>query len=104
MPDLQALLRLVARGADRARAEARLVVEELVARGDLGRDEAAAIEAAVADAVESNRAWLDARVLGPLREVLGGAAPAAPSLEVRLAALEERLARIERKLDGRGPA
>jgi polyhydroxyalkanoate synthesis regulator phasin len=102
VPDLDALVRLVARGVESAREEARRVADELVARGDLGREEAAAIEAAVADAVEANRAWLEARVLAPLRAALRGSGPEAPTLEARLAALEARLARIERKLDGRG--
>jgi polyhydroxyalkanoate synthesis regulator phasin len=107
VPDLQDLVRLVARGADSAREEARRVAEELVARGELGREEAAAIEAAVADAVASHRVWLEQRVLRPLRELLGRGVPLGPAdagLETRLAALEERLARIERKLDGSGAA
>jgi polyhydroxyalkanoate synthesis regulator phasin len=116
--DLRALVQLVSRGAESARAEARRVVDELVARGDLGREEAAAIEAAVADAVDANRRWLDERVLRPLREALAsaragarasepapaeGAGPPLPAaLDARLAALEARLERIERKLDGAG--
>lgn len=111
MADLGAIARLLVRGggtlADAARAEARRVLEELVARGDLGREEAARLETAVAEAAETHRRWLDERVAGPLRELLRGAAEAVgrgadDELRARLAALEERLARIEQALAGRG--
>jgi hypothetical protein len=109
--DFEALVRLLARGADSARGEARRVIDELVERGDLGREEAAAIEAAVADAVEANRRWLGERVVGPLRGAARGAAEAvgralgeAGSAEVlaRLDAIEGRLAALERRLGGEG--
>jgi polyhydroxyalkanoate synthesis regulator phasin len=106
--DLQDLVRLVLRGAESARDDARRVAEELVARGELGREEAAVVEAAVADAVASQRAWLDERVLRPLRELLGRSDPDAAAqgrerLDARLAAIEARLAQIERRLGGGGP-
>lgn len=103
--------------AESARAEARRVLEELVARGDLGQDEATEIEEAVADAAETHRRWLDERVMAPLRGAWrstaeavgraaseagrGTAAPADDDLRARLGAIEERLARIERALAGR---
>lgn len=120
MADLESIARMVLRGgssvAESARAEAQRVLEELVARGDLGRAEAADIEAAVLDAAEAHRRWLDERVVGPLRgawrnatEAAARAAaepgraqvPAGDELRARLAAIEERLARIERALAGR---
>jgi polyhydroxyalkanoate synthesis regulator phasin len=71
MADLESIARTLLRGggdlAESARAEAQRVLEELVARGDLGREEAAQIEAAVLDAAETHRQWLEARVSGPLR-------------------------------------
>lgn len=120
MADLGSIARLLVRGggtlAESARAEAERVLAELVARGDLSREEAAEIEAAVLDAAEAHRRWLDERVVGPLRgawrglaEAMGrSAAEPAPGaaaggdLAARLAAIEERLARIERALAGRG--
>jgi len=121
MADLESIARMVMRGgssmAESARAEAQRVLEELVARGDLGRAEAADIEAAVLDAAETHRRWLDERVAGPLRgawrsaaEAVGRAAgeaglaeaPARDELRARLDGIEERLARIERALAGRG--
>ncbi|MEB2343563.1 MAG: hypothetical protein OZ948_02350 [Deltaproteobacteria bacterium] len=121
MADLEAIARVLVRGggalAESARAEARRVLEELVARGDLGRAEAAEIEEAVVAAAETHRRWLDERVVAPLRgvwrstaEAVGraareagrdAAAPADEGLRARLAAIEERLARIERALAGR---
>jgi polyhydroxyalkanoate synthesis regulator phasin len=118
MADLESIARLILRGAgsigDAAREEAQRVLDELVARGDLAGDEAAEIEAAVLDAVEANRRWLEERLVAPARGVLGRAAEAVgralaeapraahagaePSLAARLAALEERLARIEQLL------
>jgi polyhydroxyalkanoate synthesis regulator phasin len=120
--DLEAIARLLARGgsslADSAGAEARRVLDELVARGDLGRDEADRIEAAVREAAEQHRRWVDERVIGPLRRALRGVvttagqavasasgargAPAGDDVAARLAAIEERLARIEGALAGRG--
>ena len=104
MSDLESLVRLLVRGgaslAESASAEARRVVEELVSRGDLR------------DAARAQARWLDERVMAPVRTALHGAAEAvgraaagvaAPSDEIgaRLAALEERLARIERLLSRR---
>lgn len=111
--DLESLLRLVTRGAAGAREEARRVLDELVARGDLDRAEADEIEAAVRSAVETHRRWLDERVVGPLRSAwrrAGGAAAAraeasgADALAARLDAIEARLARIERALGAPGAA
>lgn len=96
-----------------ARAEAQRVVDELRARGDLGVDEAEEIEAAVREAVDANARWLDERVVEPLRGAFRGATEAArrataegarqdEELRARLAALEERLARIECLLEDRG--
>lgn len=116
MADLESIARILLRGsaslAEDARAEARRVLEELVARGDVAREEAAEIEAAVLDAAEAHRRWLDERVTGPLRgawrrlaeAVARGAAEAGAGdgeLPARLAAIEERLARLERALAGR---
>jgi polyhydroxyalkanoate synthesis regulator phasin len=83
-----------------ARAEARRVLDVLVERGDLSRAEADSIEAGVANAAESQGRWLDDRVLSPLRNALRGGA-GADALEARLAAIEERLARIEAALSSR---
>lgn len=113
MADLESIARTLLRGggdlAESARAEAQRVLAELVARGDLGREEAAEIEAAVLDAAETHRQWLEARVLGPLRGAWRGAVeavgrsgaespPAADEVRERLAAIEARLERIERAL------
>jgi polyhydroxyalkanoate synthesis regulator phasin len=115
MADLESIARLLLRGgaslAESARAEAQRVVDELRARGDLGVDEAEEIEAAVREAVEANTRWLDERVVEPLRGVWRGATEAArraaaegsgtdDEIRARLAALEERLTRIERRLGG----
>ena len=117
MSDRESIARLLLRGgaalAESARAEAQRVVEELRARGDLGADEAEEIEAAVREAVDANTRWLDERVVEPLRGAFRSATEAArrataagagedEELRARLAALEERLARIERLLDDRG--
>lgn len=111
------MARLLLRGgaslAETARAEAQRVVDELVARGDLDADEAAAIEAAVRESVDANGRWLDERVVGPLRGAWRGLADAArqatgdasgrdDEIRARLAALEERLGRIEQALGLRG--
>jgi len=121
MADLEAIARLLVRGggtvAESARAEAQRVLAELVARGDLGREEAADLEAAVVEAAEAHGRWLDERVVGPLRGAWRGVAhavgraiaeregeaprPEEDELRARLAAIEERLARIERALAGR---
>jgi polyhydroxyalkanoate synthesis regulator phasin len=119
MADLESIARLILRGAgsvgDAAREEARRVLDELVARGDLARDEAADLEAAVLEAVEANRRWFEERLIAPARDVLGRTAEAVgrafadaprsgragavdPSLAARLDALEQRLARIEHLL------
>jgi polyhydroxyalkanoate synthesis regulator phasin len=111
MADLETLTRLLVRGAASAREDARRVLDELVARGDLSREEALEIEAAVLDAVEANRRWLDERLVTPLRGVVTGAAQAigralaeaAPrggsaAVADRLEALERRLARLEELL------
>jgi polyhydroxyalkanoate synthesis regulator phasin len=76
MADLDALVRLLTRGADAARGEARRILDELVARGDLSRAEADEALARVQEAVEVNRRWLDERVVSPLRDVLRGAGDA----------------------------
>lgn len=121
MADLESIARMLMRSggalAESARAEAQRVLEELVKRGDLGRAEAAEIEEAVVAAAEAHRRWLDERVVAPLRGAWRGAAeavgragsearattaPADDELRARLAAIEERLARIERALAGRG--
>lgn len=113
MADLGSIARLLAHGgstlAEAAREEARRVLGELVARGDLGRDEAAEIEAAVLEATEAHRRWLDERVVGSLRGVWrgvldavgragAGARPDDGALGERVAAIEDRLGRIERAL------
>ncbi|HEY8492970.1 MAG TPA: hypothetical protein VIN04_03685 [Myxococcota bacterium] len=121
MADLESIARLLLRGgsglAESARAEARRVLDELVARGDLGRAEAEELEAAVRKAAETHQRWLEERVVAPLRGAWRGAAEAAgraagragrgdaaalDDLRARLDAIEERLARIERALTGRG--
>jgi polyhydroxyalkanoate synthesis regulator phasin len=103
--DASSLVRLLARGgqgfAEGARSEARRVLEVLVERGDLSRAEAEQIEAGVAEAAETQRRWLDERVLGPLGRALRSAGGAS-DLDSRLAAIEERLARIEAALAKRG--
>jgi polyhydroxyalkanoate synthesis regulator phasin len=100
MADLESLARWLTQGSralgEGARGEARRVLDVLVDRGDLSRDEADEIEAAVAQAADGHRRWLDERVLAPLRAAFGGTQRDA--LEARLAALEERLARIEAAL------
>jgi polyhydroxyalkanoate synthesis regulator phasin len=120
MADLESIVRMLVRGggslAESARAEAQRVLEELVARGDLGRAEAAEIEEAVVAAAEAHRRWLDERVVAPLRgawrsasDAVGRAAAeseapagrAEDEVRARLAAIEERLARIEQALVGR---
>lgn len=106
MADLGSIFESLARGArslgdpEAALAEARRIVAELVARGDLSREEAAQLEQAVLGAAAANRRWLDERVVGPLR---GGLARTLGSdaLAARLDALEARLARIETLLAGR---
>jgi polyhydroxyalkanoate synthesis regulator phasin len=101
--DLDSLARLLARGArgasEGARAEARRVLDVLVERGDLSRAEADEIEAAVAQAADTHRRWIDESVLAPLGRTLRGFTGAgATGLDARLAKLEERLARIEQWL------
>jgi hypothetical protein len=109
MVDFEALARRIVGGAlsvgDGARGEARRVLEVLVERGDLSRAEADEIETAVANAAESQRRWLDESVLAPLGRALRGAArPAGDDpVSARLAAIESRLDRIERKLGQRDP-
>ena len=115
--DLESIGRMLLRGgaslAESARAEAQRVIDELRTRGDLGADEAEEIEAAVRQAVETNTRWLDDNVVEPLRGAWRGAAEAArraaaeapgqdDELRARLAAIEERLSRIERRLGPRG--
>jgi polyhydroxyalkanoate synthesis regulator phasin len=107
------LLRGGASLAESARTEAQRVIDELRAHGDLGAGEAEEIEAAVRQAVEANTRWLDDHVVEPLRGAWRGASDAArraaaeapgpdEELRARLAAIEERLARIERRLGPRG--
>jgi len=116
MADLEALVRLLTRGAEAARGEARRILDELVARGDLSRAEADEALARVQEAVDANRRWLDERVVSPLRDALRGAGGALrralddearpggrrEDLLGRLAALEARLARVEARLEGLG--
>lgn len=107
--DLDSLARLLARGAqgatEGARREARRVLDVLVERGDLSRAEADDIEAAVREATDTHRRWLDESVLTPigrtLRSFTTTAGAATGGVEARLAALEERLARIEALLVAR---
>ena len=108
MVDFEALARRLAAGAhslgEGARGEARRVLDVLVERGDLSRAEADEIEAAVADAAETQRLWVGENVLAPLGRALRGVAKAATpgagsdALHDRLAAIEVRLERIERAL------
>ncbi|HTY18015.1 MAG TPA: hypothetical protein VMH82_09830 [Myxococcota bacterium] len=113
MADLEALVRLLTRGAEAARGEASRILDELVARGDLSRAEADLALERVREAVEANRRWLDERVVAPLRDALRGAGgalrraldeaprdggPREDALLARFAALEERLARVEARL------
>ena len=89
--------------ADALRADARRALDELVARGDLSAEEARALEEGVAGALERSHAFVSTNVLAPLRAVLGSlGAPGARDAELsaRLDALDERLARIERRLAG----
>ena len=78
MVDFESLARRLAGGAlslgEGARGEARRVLDVLVERGDLSRAEADEIEAAVANAAESQRRWLDETVLAPLGRALRGVA------------------------------
>lgn len=114
MVDFESLARRLAGGAqslgEGARGEARRVLDVLVERGDLSRAEADEIETAVAGAAETQRRWVDEKVLSPLGRALRGmataAAPAAGSgaLHDRLAAIEARLERIERALARRDDA
>lgn len=104
--DLDSLARLLARGtqgaSEGARREARRVLDVLVERGDLPRSEADEIEAAVAQAADAHRRWIDESVLAPLGRALRGfAGTGAGGLDARLAAMEERLARIEAWLASR---
>ena len=104
--DLDSLARLLTRGtqgaSEGARREARRVLDVLVERGDLSRAEADEIEAAVAQAADTHRRWLDESVLAPLGRTLRGFAGAgAAGVDARLAKLEERLARIEEWLAAR---
>lgn len=114
LPDVHdpaGLLERLARGSEAARAEARRILDELVERGDVGAGEAAEIERAVHEAVEANRRWLDARVVGPVRRAAerlvaasreGELAPRLDALAARLEAIETRLARIEERLAAPG--
>jgi polyhydroxyalkanoate synthesis regulator phasin len=114
MIDFESLARRLAGGAQSlgagARGEARRVLDVLVERGDLSRAEADEIEAAVADAAETQRRWVDENLLSPLGRALRGvakaAAPAArnDALVDRLAAIEARLELIERALAKRDDA
>ena len=114
MVDFESLARRFAGGAQSlgagARGEARRVLDVLVERGDLSRAEADEIEAAVADAAETQRRWVDENLLSPLGRALRGVARAAApgarndALLDRLAAIEVRLERIERALAKRDDA
>jgi hypothetical protein len=110
MVDFEALARRIAGGAmslgEGARGEARRVLDVLVERGDLSRADADEIEKAVASAAESQRRWLDESVLAPLGRALRSVAKPSSdeSIAARLAAIEARLERIERKLGARDEA
>ena len=110
MVDFESLARRIAGGTrslgEGARGEARRVLDVLVERGELSRAEADEIEAAVANAAESQRRWLDETVLAPLGRALRGVvAPSGDaSLSARLAAIEARLERIEAELGRRDEA
>jgi len=115
MVDFESLARRFAGGAQSlgagARGEARRVLDVLVARGDLSRTEADEIEAAIADAAERQRRWVDENLLSPLGRALRGVARGAAAsgarngaLLDRLAAIEVRLERIERALAMRDDA
>jgi polyhydroxyalkanoate synthesis regulator phasin len=114
MVDFESLARRFAGGAQSlgagARGEARRVLDVLVERGDLSRTEADEIEAAIADAAETQRRWVDENLLSPLGRALRGVARAAApgarndALLDRLAAIEVRLERIERALAKRDDA
>mgnify|MGYP006317484309 FL=1 len=114
MVDFESLARSFAGGAQSlgagARAEARRVLDVLVDRGDLSRAEADEIEAAIADAAETQRRWVDENLLSPLGRALRGVARAAApgarndALLDRLAAIEARLEGIERALAKRDDA
>ena len=95
---LDSFMRILAHGAqgigEGARSEARRVLDVLVERGDLSRSEAQEIESHVAAAADAHRRWLGERVLEPLGRALE-AANGGAGLDRRLAAIEERLARIE---------
>jgi polyhydroxyalkanoate synthesis regulator phasin len=101
---LESLARILSRGAqgvgEGVRAEARRVLDVLVERGDLSRGEAQELEDRIAEAADEHRRWLGERVLGPLGRAFG-AVNGRGDLDARLAALEERLARIEAALRGR---
>ena len=77
--DLESLGRRVLRGIEGlgagARGEARRVLDVLIERGDVSREEADGIEAGIESAIATHRRWL-----------------------------EERLARIEARLAARDPA
>lgn len=121
--DLQSITRWLARGSDAARDEAQRVLEELLRRGDVSAEEAEEIRAGIAEAVEANRRFLQERVGGPLREVLGalaGLRDQPPSdrersreglgsdrellraILARLDELAERVGRLESRLGGGG--
>ena len=114
MVDFESLARRFAGGAQSlgagARGEARRVLDVLVERGDLSRTEADEIEAAIADAAETQRRWVDENLLSPLGRALRGVARAAApgarndALLDRLAAIEARLEGIERALAKRDDA
>ena len=97
MAVLDSLARLLAHGTesvrDGARAEAQRVLDVLVERGDLTRAEADDLQAAVGTAAQR----LEDEVLAPL----GRALRPDGSVAARLAAIEERLARIESALADR---
>lgn len=102
---LDALSQWLARGGkqlgESARSEARRVLDVLIERGDLSRAEAEEIEAGIAAAAETQRRLVEERVLAPLARALRGVAGSGDA-EARLAAIEERLARIEALLARRG--
>ncbi len=106
MGSWEALSQLLFRGAEVAQHEARRILDELIARGDLSDEEAAEIELAVQEAVASHRRFFRESVLSPLRGAWNawnarepaGAGGLDEVLE-RLSDLSARLERLEREMD-----
>ncbi len=113
MGSWEALSQLLFRGAELAQHEARRILDELIARGDLSDEEAAEIELSVQEAVASHRRFFRESVMAPLRgawgawngrEAAGGPREAGGASELgevlaRLSDISERLERLEREMD-----